>query len=185
MKKTTLLIVFITVASLFACGEDDFLSESPIDKCPGNPKAPVSASFNASWMYGSFSMTEYWSQNPSEYIGNGFEMAIAFKFNSDGTYEQYFTSKTANLGVSTFHRSLTKGTVVIDETNKTIKTYACSAHYMRSKNGIAEENRDLNQNEMTLQSTYTYTLGTEPNGTKALYLKLNGSGSALTFLQKN
>jgi hypothetical protein len=46
------------------------------------------------WMYGNFSTTEYWSQNPSEYIGNGFTMAMAFKFAAGGTYEQYFTSSS-------------------------------------------------------------------------------------------
>ena len=42
----------------------------------------------------------------------------------------------------------------------------------------------MRPDELTGQSTYTYTEGTEPNGTKAIYLKLNGTGTALSFLKK-
>lgn len=147
------------------------------------PKTEVPSTLQGKWMYGYFSMTEYWSQNPSEYIGNGFEMAMAFTFNSNGTYEQYFTSRTATGGVSTYHQSFTRGTVEINTVDKTITTHAATAHYKQTKNGQTMENRDLSKNEITQTIVYTYETGNEPNGTPAIYLKMNGTGNALAFLK--
>ncbi len=129
-------------------------------------------------------MTEYWSQNPADYLGNAFELAIAFNFNANGTYAQYFTSRTTTGTLSTYHQSLSKGTVEIDEAAGTIITHANTAHYKRTENGKTKEDRDLGKSEMTVTTRYTYTVGTDNNGTKALYLKLNGTGDAITFLQK-
>lgn len=148
------------------------------------PRTNVPASLQGNWMYGYFSMTEYWSQNPAEYIGNGFQFAIAFKFNTNGTYEQYFTSSTVSGTVVTYRQSVTKGTVEIDEPAQTIITHANTAHYKETTNGRTIQERDLEKSELTATSKYTYESGTENNGSKAIYLKLNGAGNALTFLQK-
>ncbi len=144
----------------------------------------VPDSIQGNWMYGNFSMTEYWEQNPDSYIGNAFEMAIAFTFNANGTYDHYFTSKTVSGGNTTYHQSVTKGTIEVNEALKTITTHAISAHYKRTQNGITVENRDLEQSEITQTTTYTYELLTEANGTQALYLKLNGTGNALQLLKQ-
>ncbi len=179
----------IILATLFALNSivgGACKKEQPIspDAYGGGPKTEVPVALEGKWMYGYFSMTEYWSQNPSEYIGNGFEMAIAFNFNTNGTYEQYFTSRTATLGISTYHQSLSKGTVEINTADKTITTHAATAHYKQTKNGKTIENRDLNENEITKTIVYTYETGNEPNGTSAIYLKMNGTGNPLAFLKK-
>lgn len=152
--------------------------------CTGNPRSEVPASLRGNWMYGNFSMTEYWSQNPSSYLGNALQYAIAFKFNADGTYEQYFTSSAVMGGVVTYQQSVTKGTVVVDAANGTIQTYPCSSHYKRTKGGRTVEERDMQRSEMAALTSYTFTAGAEANGTKAVYLTLQGTSSPLTFLQK-
>lgn len=174
-------IIFLTLFSyLFgACNK-----ESVSDNHDNSPRTEVPAALQGNWMYGNFSMTEYWSQNPADYLGNAVQFAIAFKFNANGTYEQYFTSSTVTGGVVTYNQSVTKGTVEINEAAKTIVTHANSAHYKQTKNGQKVEERDLNKNEITALSNYTYQTGVEGNETKAIYLKLNGTGNALTFLQK-
>jgi hypothetical protein len=186
MKKITLSALFLFSVVAFACEKNK--SNNPTDDgtipCPGNPRANVSASLQGTWMYGQFSLKEYWSTNPSTYLGNALQMAIAFKFNAHGTYEQYFTSSSVMGTVVTYQQSVTKGTVVIDEAGKIIKTYACSAHYKRTKNGQTVEERDLRPDELTILSQYTFDPRTEPNGTKAIYLKLNGTGTELAFLKK-
>ncbi|MES2773226.1 MAG: hypothetical protein V4722_03530 [Bacteroidota bacterium] len=181
MNKIILVATLSICGFLCACKKDKTTTPDPY----GNgPKTEVPASMQGNWMYGFFSMTEYWSKNPSEYIGNGFELAIAFKFNANGTYEQYFTSRTVTGGISTYHQSLSKGTVEINTSTKTIITHANTAHYKQTKNGQTMEDRDLADSEITKTTTYTFTEGTEPNGTKAIYLKMNGTGNALGFLQK-
>jgi hypothetical protein len=180
MKKIILISTALTAITLLACskskaGEDEINS----------PKTEVPTHLKGTWMYGNFSTIEYWSQDPSGYIGNALEFAIAFKFNSDGTFEQYFTSSSVIAGQTTYQQSVTKGTVVIDEVNKTIITYPAKAHYKRSRGGVTLEERDLAKSEMTGKTTYQYSTGTEVNGTYALYLVLQGTNSSLKFLSKN
>lgn len=182
MKNIILATAMLLSAFAMACEKDDKnISEPDSIECPGNPRANVSASLQGKWMYGNFSMTEYWSTNPSTYLGNALQFAIAFKFNANGTYEQYFTSSSVNGGVTTYQQSVTKGTVVIDEVAKTIKTYACSAHYKRTKNGLTVEERDLSKSEITALTSYTFTSGSESNGSRLINLTLNGTGNPLAF----
>jgi hypothetical protein len=184
MKKLILSAAIISAALFGACQKSKTATTTASAACPENPRTTVTAALQGNWMYGNFSMTEYWNQNPGDYLGNALQYAIAFKFNADGTYEQYFTSSSVSLGITTYQQSVTKGTVVIDEAAKTIKTYACSAHYKRTRNGQTVEERDPAKNELTLLTTYTYTKGIEPSGTKAIYLTLQGTTNPLTFLQK-
>lgn len=182
MNKILLLVVALAASHISACQKKNTSKEA--DDYGNGPRTNVSAQLQGNWMYGHFSMTEYWAQNPADYIGNAFQFAIAFKFNSNGTFEQYFTSSTVTGTIVTYQQSVTKGTVEVDEANKTIITHANTAHYKRTKNGQTIEERDLDQSEITALTRYTYELKTENNGTKAIYLKINNSESALQFLQK-
>lgn len=176
-----LILTTIVLSSLFANCQKDKAAGDPY----GNgPRTNVGAALQGNWMYGQFSMTEYWSQNPAEYIGNAFELAIAFRFQANGTYEQYFTSRTVAGTQTTYHQSVSKGTVEIDEAAGILTTHANTAHYKRTTNGKTVEDRDLRKEELTVTSRYAYTTGTEANGTKAIYLQLNGTGNVIPFLQK-
>lgn len=177
-----LLLPLLVIAALMGSYEKDETPEK--DVYANIPRTNVPGSLKGNWMYGNFSMNEYWGQNPADYIGNAFEMAIAFKFNANGTYDHYFTSKTVSGGVSTYHQSVTRGTIEVNEVLKTITTYAKTARYKQTKNGAITENRNLSENEVTKTTIYTYDLRTEPNATQAIYLKLNGTGNALQFLKK-
>ena len=183
MKKLILSAAVIYCAFAGSCQKEKASTTHTVT-CAENPRKAVAANLQGNWMYGQFSMTEYWSQNPADYLGNALQFAIAFKFNEDGSYEQYFTSSNVSAGSTTYQQSVTKGSLVIDETNKTIKTYACSTHYKRTRNGQVIEERDLAKSEITLITDYTFTTGTEPGGTKAVYIRLGGTATPLTFLQK-
>lgn len=178
--RTIILIVLITTCALMGSCEKDKTNST--DVYGEGPRTGIPVSLEGNWMYGMFSMTEYWSQNPADYIGNAFEMAIAFKFYAKGTYDQYFTSKTVSGGLVTYHRSVTKGTVVLNEADKTITIYAKSAHYKQTRNGVTTEDRDLAESEITKVTTYAYELVTGNNGARSIYLKLNGTGNALQFV---
>jgi hypothetical protein len=180
MKKILLLLTAITVLTTSACEKN----KSDLDIPEDSPRTSVPAEVEGNWMYGNFSMTEYWSQDPYSYLGNALQFAIAFKFEANGTYTQYFTSSSVLGGVTTYQQSVTKGTVKVDPVTKTIKTHPHTAHYKRTRNNQVVEERDLSKSELTSASTYTYTTGTETSGTKALYLTLAGTSSPLTFLKK-
>jgi len=144
----------------------------------------VPAEIHGNWMYGNFSMTEYWNQDPADYIGNGMEYAFAFTFNANGTYTQYFTAGTVTGGVQTYQQSVSHGTIEVDPVAKVIKTHPSSAHYKRTVGGQVVEDRDMRKDELSTNNTYTYTTGVEPSGTDALYLTLNDTEAPLTFLRK-
>lgn len=154
------------------------------DSTDNLPVSDVPAGLRGTWMYGFFSLTEYWSQNPSEYLGNGFEMAIAFKFEANGTFTQYFTSSYVSGGVRTYMQSVSKGTVVVNEATHSFTTYTKSAHYKSTRNGQTVEERDLAKSELSGPTGYTYEYTTENNGAKSIQLKMQGTSSPLPFIQK-
>lgn len=166
-------------ALLTACKKDKTKDE---DAYGDGPRTEVPATLQGKWMYGNFSLTEYWSTNPSTYLGPAVQYAFAFDFQPNGTYTQYFTSGTAGGGGTTYQQSVTKGTVEVN--GGTLVTHAASAHYKQTRNGQTVEERDLAKSELAKPTTYTYTTGTEPNGTKAVYLTMQGTSAPLTFLQK-
>src|SRR3982751_2483607 len=140
MKKLFLLLTLAIVSATVAYSK-------PFANNPDSSRTSVSEEIKGNWMCGHFSMTEYWSQNPVEYIGNGVEYAFAFTFNADGTYTQYFTAGSVMNGVRTYQQSVSKGTVEIDPVNKTIKTHASQVHYRRTVGKQIVEDRDLATNE--------------------------------------
>ena len=178
MKKSILLLAVVIATATMACSKS---SSKPGGE--DGPKTNVPAELTGSWMNGNFSLTEYWSQDPSEYLGNGVEVAFAFTFNPNGTYTQYFTASTVVLGVVTYQQSVTQGTMEVDAATNTFITHPSKSHYRRTSNGQVEEDRDLAKSELNGATTYTYTTGKEPNGTEALYLTLQGTTDPLTFLK--
>ena len=178
MKKLLLLVSVATIFATTACKKS--VEPTP---APNGPRTEVPAELQSNWMYGNFSLTEYWNQNPDEYLGRGFEVAFAFTFKADGTYTEYFTASTVMSGVKTYQQSVSKGTVEVDAENKTIKTHPNTSHYRRTQNGRVVQEIDYPKEELHV-STYSYTTGVETSGTKALYLTLEGSEGPLTFLQK-
>jgi len=178
MKKSILFFAFVVVTAT-GCSKSS--------STPGGgsgPQTDVPPALTGNWMYGNFSMTEYWSQDPGDYLGNAFEFAFAFTFNSDGTYTQYFTSSSVLNGITSYQQSVAQGTVEVSTATKTIVTHPTKAHYKKTDNGHVTEERDLNKNELS-GGTYYYTTGIEASGTNALYLRLEGTTDPLTFLKKD
>ncbi|GAB3521583.1 hypothetical protein [Emticicia fontis] len=179
MKKLIVTIAVLFSALLISCEVDDIKAEYG-----RGPKTEVPMSIQGSWMFGNFSMTEYWSQEPASYTGNALQLAIAFKFNDNGTFEQYFTSGITSNTSQTYQQSVTKGTIEIDASAKTITTHAYSSKYRRTVNGKIVEDRQLDADEMTKDNTYHYTLDTEANGTRVINLTIDGTSSTLPFQKK-
>lgn len=184
MKKTLLIAAVLFSGLLGACQKEKNKSTSPEVLCPNNPRTDAPPQLQSGWMNGNFSMTEYWSQYPGDYLGPALQFAFAFKFYPNGTYEQYFTFSTVESGLTTYHQSVTKGTVAFDHTNQTFTTYGCTSHYKRTANRKTVEDRDLLKSEMSGPTTYSYTLNTQSNGTKALHLTKEGTNQPLTFFEK-
>ena len=183
MKKFCLTVLVLSIATLgFSQKKAKSIFKTPIVTTAA--KTTIPAEIQGTWMYGNFSTTEYWSTTPRTYLGNALTFAIAFKFRADGTYEHYFTSSSVLGGWTIYHQSVTNGTFTIDAATNSITTIPLSSHYKRTKMGMTEEDRDMKPSELSKSTTYTYKKGTEPNGTEAVYLTLQGTTSSLTFLKK-
>ncbi len=174
----TNFLVWLSVAMLFtvSCKKSN---DNPDNQLP---RTDVPAELAGSWMYGNFSLTEYWDQNPEDYLGNALEFSFAFTFNPNGTYTQYFTSRSVFGGVTSYQQSVSHGTVEVDAANHQIVTHTADAHYKKTSNGSTVEERDLREDELSGDTVYTYELGTEPNGTRRLNLTLDGTEDPLSFL---
>jgi hypothetical protein len=178
MKKSILLFAFVVAIAT---------AYSKSSSTPGGVdglKTDVPTEITGDSMYGNFSMTEYWNQNPADYLGNALEFAFAFTFNAGGTYTQYFTSSSVSNDITSYQQSVAQGTVEVDTATKTIITHPVKAHYKKTDNGHVTEERDLNRNELS-GATYYYTTGIETSNTSALYLTLKGTNDPLTFLNMN
>src|SRR3954467_8018069 len=136
MKKLTLLLLVAIICASTACSKSD-------SSIPESPRTSVPKEVEGSWMYGNFSMTEYWDQFPGDYIGNGVEVAFAFTFNADGTFTQYFTAGSVLNGIRTYQQSVSKGTVEIDPVAQVIKTHTSHVHYRKTEGTQVKEDRDL------------------------------------------
>ena len=181
MKKLMLLASLAGIVTLSSCKKDKAGSSNEI---PSNlPRTQVPAAMQGMWMYGNFSTTEFWSTDPATYLGNALTLAFAFKFNEDGSYEQYFASSSVVLGSTTYLQSFSRGTLEIDHVNHTITTHPFKAHYKKTGNSATLEERDLRNDEIH-PVKYYFEEGTEPNGTKALYMKIDVNEDPLTCLQK-
>ena len=142
MKKTFLLLACAAMFVLSSCTKDD-----ADKKATDGPRTSVPAELQGAWMYGNFSMTEYWSQDPAGYLGNALEFVLAFKFEPNGSYKQYFTAQSVIAGVTTYQQAVSEGTVEIDAATKTIKTHPSKSHYKRTSGGQLLEERDLRPDE--------------------------------------
>ncbi|MEO6167853.1 MAG: hypothetical protein ABIO46_13135 [Chitinophagales bacterium] len=63
-----------------------FLSCKTKEETVPVPDGYVTAEAKGQWLYGTFSMTYFWGYDGS-YIGNAFELSVAFNFMENGEYD--------------------------------------------------------------------------------------------------
>jgi len=165
MKKILVLPFLLMV--LFSCKKTDLAD--PMTPPPGSVTTPTEAV--GQWLYGTFSMTEFWAYDGS-YLGNAFELSVAFDFKADGTYEEYFISQANNYGCSTQALAFYKGTVTFTDTSFTV--HPASGHFKGFYSCAPSSNfdRDAAQSELTDQ-TYYYTFETDTYGKKWFVVRFN------------
>src|SRR4051812_13587248 len=86
------------------------------DKEEMTPRSEVPDEMVGQWLYGNFSMSDFWRYDGS-YVGNAFELAVAFNFTQDGHYEFYFASTARDYACQTQAFTYSKGTVVFNDDN--------------------------------------------------------------------
>ena len=115
MKTTA--IIFLAVLSLCASCE---LHDKQNDPSPVTPPTPPSeqseipAALKGQWMYGNFSMTEFWAYDGS-YQGNAFQTSVAFNFIPGGNFEMYFAASSTYYYCTTQAFTFKKGSVKFND----------------------------------------------------------------------
>ena len=164
MKKV--IFSFFILVSLFSCKEDPITEATP-----DTPAGNVPSEAVGKWMYGTFSMSEFWAYDGS-YVGNAFELSVAFNFNADGTYEQYFAAQTNDWSCSTQSFSYFKGTVIFTDSSFTV--YPSEGNYRGYYSCTPQYNfdRDAEQSELEVQTFY-YTFETDEFGKKWMVVRFD------------
>ena len=149
-------------------------TKSEEKKDADTPRSAAPDEIVGNWMYGNFSMTEFWSFNGA-YQGNAFQLSVAFKFFKDGTYERYtVAASNVIIGCRVDNFAFEKGTVNYDNATQSFTTHPSQAKFRRfSCTGNLEgemPTRELKTN------TYKWKTGTGSGNTKKLLLDPDNKG---------
>ncbi|GAB2535586.1 hypothetical protein [Spirosoma aerophilum] len=178
MKKLVMAMLSIALLSTSCKKGNDVVNP---DEGPGGY---VPAQVAGKWMYGSFSMSEFWSYD-GRYQGNPFELAVVFDFKSNGTYEKYFVASALDYSTcKTQAFTYEKGRVTFDEADRSFTTVSAEGSYRGFYSCVPSKNinRKMERSEMKTQ-TYYYTLGTGSNNKKNLVVRFDRNDTAVsTFL---
>ncbi|QJW89151.1 hypothetical protein HNV11_06970 [Spirosoma taeanense] len=178
MKKLWFCIPVL--ALLFVAAFSVSCKKDP-DIVPGGHMAPEAV---GKWMYGSFSMADFWSYDGA-YQGKPFELAVVFDFKANGTYEKYFVASTrdyANCRTEAF--TYEKGRVDFNEADGSFTTTPTEGTYRGFYSCFPRKNidRKMNRSELTAQ-TYYYEVNRGSNGQPNLVVRFEKSGTNVsTFL---
>jgi hypothetical protein len=181
MKRYLLLPAFLLFCSFLFSGCDLFKKDQ--DPQPA-PKAVVPENLAKKWLYGNFSMTEFWTTTGA-HVGNAFELAVAFDFKPDGTTEFYFISGATNFGCRTEAFVWKKGTVEFSPTGNSFTFlptegsargyYTCGSHQ--------NYNNKYTQEQLKPE-TYYYTIEPDSQGKDQLLLRFNPGDQNVSYFRQ-
>ncbi|SDK97317.1 hypothetical protein SAMN05421823_10432 [Catalinimonas alkaloidigena] len=164
LKTWSLLGVVALGLMLSSCIEDD--------PAPQTPRSEVPAKMQGQWMYGTFSMTDFWKYDGS-YVGNAFELAVAFDFKKNGEIEMYFMSSSAYYNCRTQAFTYEKGTVEFHDNNSfTMHPTEGSYRGFYTCSPSQNFNRKAKPDELKA-STYYYTFETDEYGKEHLVIRFS------------
>lgn len=174
MKKYLFVLLAVAAISTSCKKDSDVIT----------PGGRVDSEAVGKWMYGSFSMSDFWAYDGS-YQGKPFELAVVFDFKSNGTYEKYFVASTndySNCRTQAF--TYEKGSVDFNQTDGSFTTTPSEGRYRGYYSCFPSKNidRSMERSEMNKQ-TYYYQIKTAGNGKPTIVVRFNKSDTNVsTFL---
>ncbi len=165
--KTLIFVMLSFVLFGTGCTEDESVTDL---------EGTIPSATAGQWMYGSFSMSDFWSYN-GQYQGKPFELAVIFDFKSNGSYEKYFIGATrdySNCRTEAF--TFEKGRVTFDEAAGTFTTVPTEGTYRGFYSCFPKNNsnRKMTNAEMKTQ-TYYYKVVNGNNGKNNLEVRFQKS----------
>lgn len=108
----TLISRFLLISVIFASA---VFAKEPINNADNAPVEKVPATLIGKWVNGTFSMSNLWTYDGKNYLGNPYNRSVAFTFNEDGSAEFFLIIKTFNGYCGTEAFTYQKGKVTFDE----------------------------------------------------------------------
>jgi hypothetical protein len=125
MKSIFLLSFCMAAVIAVACskkGNDDVV-------VPNTPRSEVPDELTGKWLNGTFSMSNWWSYDGKNYLGNPYSRSTAFTFLKNGDAEFFQVIKTFNGSCATEGFTYFKGTVKLDAVNHSLTFYPQKGNY--------------------------------------------------------
>lgn len=113
MKTFTIILLMIPI--IFTSRASATI---PLYKTNDSNAGKVPTKLAGKWLNGTFAMSNWWTYDGKNYLGNPYNRSVAFNFNKDGSAEFFLIIKTFNGYCSTEAFTYQKGKVTFDETGQ-------------------------------------------------------------------
>lgn len=135
--------------------------------------ASVPAELEGKWLNGTFSMSNWWTYDGKQYLGNPYTRSVAFTFSKTGESEFFMVIKTNTNGYCTTEGfTYQKGTVTFDETNHSFTFKPKSGNYRGFYGCAASSNFDRAAKPEELKTaTYYWNIEKDTNGQRWLVVR--------------
>jgi hypothetical protein len=151
------IATLITVACSKSKGDNDIL-------IPDTPRSEVPDELTGKWLNGTFSMSNWWSYDGKNYVGNPYSRSTAFTFLKNGEAEFFQVIKTFNGTCATEGFSYFKGTVKFNTADHSLTFYPQKGNFrgFYSCAGSSNFNRAAKKEELNPITVY-WTRETDTN----------------------
>jgi hypothetical protein len=182
MKVKLLFAALLAVVLASACektndSDDKLIRDTPRSQVPGE--------LLGKWLNGTFSMSNWYSYDGKQYLGNPYTRSSAFDFKKNGEAEFFQVIKTFNGMCSTEGFTTLKGTVQFNESNRSFTFHPQSGNYrgFYSCASSSNFNRAAKKEELK-PTTYYYTIETDTNNQKWMVIRFDQQpGSAGSYFK--
>ncbi|TDH26417.1 hypothetical protein EXU57_09980 [Segetibacter sp. 3557_3] len=176
MKSNLVFTAFLVVVLLTACEKTDGAEDVLI---PNTPKSEVPNELTGKWQNGTFAMSNWWSYDGKQYLGNPYTRSTAFSFQKNGDMEFFQVIKTFTGTCSTEGFTTYKGTVKFDHANQSFTMYPQSGNFrgFYSCASGSNFNRPVKKEELK-PTTFYWSTETDSNGQKWMVIKFDQQASS-------
>lgn len=138
------------------------------------PRTNVPTAMQGQWLSGTFSMSEWWSYDGTQYEGNPYERSVAFNLSPNGDAEFYLAVATYNGACRTEGFTYQKGTVAFNEAAHSFTFYPQQGNYRGLYSCTPGSNFDRDALASELHAvTYYYSFETDELGKEWMLIRFS------------
>lgn len=181
MKLKFLFTGLLAVVLATSCEKDD--ADEILVK--DTPRSETPDALVGKWLNGTFAMSNWWTYDGKNYVGNPYSRSTAFNFSKNGDAEFFLVIKTHTGTCSTEGFTYMKGTVKFDNTNQSFTFYPQRGNYrgFYSCSSGSNFDRTATRDELT-PSVYYWTKETDTNGQQWLVIRFSADpGTAGSYFK--